>query len=289
MAKYRLEFVKKAGWGGVTKYANCATTFGTYLTRTGHYHTGLKTEEEIKEMAKQTGIDKEALEAPTDSDINPKKGAYWRTFAVKVTSAGIDLDTGVTTTDEKTGKTVAKRDTAQAFDYLTYRFLKGHPRVADGLTNVRHSHEFVLIDADAQAKETNIKAGLKAEAYTLVGKMTPTEKRRALRVLGRPYRNMSDERVAADLFNYIELGPKECERFITTMKDPDLDIIDLIQRGIDFNVLRKSKLQYYWETNIIGHGLQDTVAWFKDGHNSDMVAEIEGRIKLLDKVEQERS
>jgi hypothetical protein len=185
--------------------------------------------------------------------------SFWDTYAIKIGSKDLVINT-----DKPEGE-------------LQYYFLKGHKRVADGIKNITPSTDYVLVDKDLEAVETNKLSKTKREAYRAFDKMTLEEMRKCLRLFGVKPDNLSNEVVEATLTNNIEKDPS---KFIRVWVDnPNKEINFIIEEALSKNILRKNRATYYFGTDIIGNGIEDVIAFLKDKKNSDILAAIMGEIK----------
>lgn len=255
MAKYRLELVKRRKWGGFVKYPNCGTTLVPGVSRTGHYTTGLS-EADVERLSAATGMSKQALLPPTGSD--DKIGSYWRNFAVKVTTKGVDIDT------------------EDPFGELLYLFCKSSSYVADGTDNITNGHDCVLLDVDKESVIKNQKNRTKRKAMLALNEMSIDHMRNALRVIGVSVRGLTDEMVEARLGDEIERNP---DRFISMWVDNEnKDTIIFIEKGLAQNQLRVKDGIYYYGTDKIGNSLDAAVKWAKDPKNKIVVDAINREI-----------
>ncbi len=235
-----LKHKKKDPWSGVTKYKNCFDYIGPLLTRSGNVHTGLTTEDE------------ERLEGL----LNFQKGqlaphsAYWKTFAVKISNNELILNT------------------ALPWDELQYLFLKNHKKVANGLSDIRPGTDYVLINKDSEAQESNRIAKRKREAIKEFDKMSLEEMRKALRLFGFKADTMSNELVENKLFELVEKDPEAFFSKWVNNKTKNTEFI--IQSAIAKNIMRKSRNVYYYGTEIIGSSMEDTIAYLDNKNNQDL-------------------
>ena len=236
-------------WTGLIKWSNCFDYIGSYWTRSGSRYTGL-TREQAREFEKKLGYE--------EGHLDPMS-SFWDTYAIKIGSKDLVINT-----DKSEGE-------------LQYYFLKGHKRVADGIKNITPSTDYVLVDKDLEAVETNKLSKTKREAYRAFDKMTLEEMRKCLRLFGVKPDNLSNEVVEATLTNNIEKDPS---KFIRVWVDnPNKEINFIIEEALSKNILRKNRATYYFGTDIIGNGIEDVIAFLKDKKNSDILAAIMGEIK----------
>src|SRR5215470_11165105 len=241
MSKHKLELVKKAGnWSGYSKFPGCATTFGPYKTRTGKWYTGL-TKEDVARLSAATGIEEAALMPPSEVEGNIKQGSYWKNWAIRVTSAGVLLDT------------------SDPYDEIRYLFLKGHPWVAVGTDAKNSTHKFVLLNVEQEAITNNEKNKTKRQVATAVDKMDVGMMRAALRVLGIDPSQMSDVVVESELNKEAFKNPS---KFVSAwINNKDREFEDFLEQLVQKQIIRKNKTAYIHGTETIGNGKQDAIAY----------------------------
>ena len=235
-----LRFKAKDPWAGITKYKNCVDYIGPYWTRSGNFYTGLK-EEEAQELEKKIGYAPGTL-APTSR--------FWATFSVKLTARELILHT------------------ENPYDELQYLFLKNHRRVANGLSNVKPSNDYILINKESEAEEANRINKVKRQAIIEFNKMSLDDMRKALRLYGYKGESMSTELVESKLFEIVETDPNRF--FSVWVNNKTRNTQFLIEAAIAKNVIRKSRNIYYYGTDIIGNSLEDAIAHLDDKVNQDL-------------------
>lgn len=235
-----LKFARPNAWAGITKYKNCKEYIGPYWTRSGNRYTGL-TVEDARRLEKAIGYEEGHL-SPTSP--------YWVTFSVQLGTKPLILHT------------------ENPFDELRYLFLKSHRRVANGIANVRPAHDYVLVNKEYEAEESNRINKKKREAFTEFGKMSIEEMRKCLRLYGKKSDNISNELVESKLFELIEADPDKY--FLLWVNNKNKDTQFIIESAISKNVMRKSKNIYYYGTDVIGRSLEDAIASLKDPKNQDI-------------------
>lgn len=231
-------------WLGFTKWANCHNAVTSYVTRTGNRYTGLTKED-------QTRLERALGYLPGHLS---QESPFWDTFAIKM------------------GKEDLIIFPDQPFDELKYLFLKNHKDGCEGFDNVRINSEFVLINKDSEAEETNKRNKIKRDAYRDLDKMSIEEMRKCLRIFGISTTNMSNELVEAKLSEHIDKNP---QKFIDNwVNNKDKEIRFLIEEALSKNVLRKNRTQYYYGTDMIGDSINDAIAYLKDKQNQEIKAAI---------------
>ena len=244
-----VRIIKSNPWTGITKWPTCYDYVSSYWTRSGNLYTGLSVEEASR-LEKEIGFEPGKL-SPSSS--------YWDTYAVKI------------------GKKEVLLDTSRPEDELKYLFLKKHKRVADGLNNITPSTDYVIINKDSEAEETNKINKVKREAYREMDKMSIEDMRKCLRLYGIKSDNMSNELIEAKMSEQIENDPKKY--LAKWVENPNKEINFVIEEAIAKNIIRKNRAQYYFGTDLIGNGLEDVIAYLKDKKNNDIKMSILNEIK----------
>lgn len=224
-------------WAGVTQYRNCHTTIAPYLTRTGRLYTGLTKEDEDR-LGEKLRINL-ASSSP-----------FWITFNIKMGVKDLVLDL------------------EDAYDEMRYIFLKGHKRVANGLGDRKATANYVIINEEAEARETNIRNKIKRQALREFDKMTTSDMRKCLRILGNKADEMSAEVVEQKLGDFVETNPADfLDKWVNnTRKETEF----LVQEAVAKNVLRKNKNIYKYGTDVVGHSLEEVVTYLEKPENQDL-------------------
>jgi hypothetical protein len=224
-------------WSGVKQYKNCNTSIASYLTRSGNRYTGLSKEDEVR-LGEKLRLDL--------SPLSP----FWITFHIKMGAKDLVLDT------------------ADPYEELKYLFLKSHKRVAEGLSDRKATANYVIVNAEAEAREVNKFSQLKRRALKEFDKMSVNDMRKCLRVLGRNADETSAEIVEQRLNDFIEADPfTYIEKWVDN-KNKDTEF--LIQEAVSKNVIRKNKNVYKYGTDIIGHNLEAAVDYINNPTNQDL-------------------
>lgn len=244
-----VRMTKRDPWTNLIKWDNCFDYIGTYWTRSGNRYTGL-TPEKARELEKRLGYPEGRLDSTSD---------FWDTFAVKVGKKDLQIDT-----DTPTGE-------------LQYLFLKNHKLVADGVRDIRPNTDYVLVDVDAEAIESNKANKIKRDAFKAMDKMTIEEMRKCLRLYGVKTSNMSNELVEATLSDNIEKNPSKYLSLWVNNSNKEYNFI--IEEALSKNIIRKNRATYYFGTDVIGNGIDDVIAFLKDKKNNDIFTAIKGEIE----------
>lgn len=235
-----LKHKKKDSWAGVIKYKGCFDYISPVLTRSGNKHTGL-TEEDAIRLEKALGLEKDTL-APFSK--------YWSTFAIKISSKETVLDTD------------------RPWDELQYLFLRNHKRVANGVNDMKPMADYILINKDSEAQESNKINKRKREAIKEFDKLSLDEMRKCLRLFGYKSDTMSAELVESKLFEFVEKDPEAFFTKWVNNKNKDTEVI--IQSALAKNIMRKNKNAYYYGTDIIGVSIDDAISYLNDKSNQDL-------------------
>lgn len=244
-------------WAGVNQYRNCHTDIATYWLDNGNKYTGLNRE------------DRERLEDELGFDLKPNSD-YWITFFIRSTGDDIILDTDVT------------------IDELRYLFLvgskdedgnrKGHKLVQASLSQPKATAEYIIINAEEEAKTDNTKAKLKRKAFKEFDKLSAVEIVKALRIYGVKAESVSAEQAENKLFDLVEENPANFLEVWVNNKTRETQF--LIESAISKNVMRKNKNSYYYGTDIIGYSLEDAIEFLDNPKNNDIKKTIQNGIEI---------
>lgn len=236
----RLAYIRKDPWSGISKYEGCANQIGTYWTRSRMRYTGL-TEDKARELETKLGYPANHL-APYSE--------FWTTYAIRVPAKGLLINT------------------ESPLDELMYFFLKNHKRVADGTSKMTSSTDYILTNQNIEAEEANKKNKVKREAILEYGKLSITDMRKVLRLLGEKSDNISQDLVESKLFETIEKDP---QKFLDVWVNNESKETEwLLTEAIAKNVIRRNKNVYYYGTDIIGSSKMDAIASLDDKNNQDI-------------------
>lgn len=236
-------------WTGLIKWSNCFDYIASYWTRSGSRYTGMD-KETTREMEKKLRM--------AEGSLDPNE-PFWDTYAIKVGKKDVIINT-----DTPEGE-------------LQYLFLKGHKRVANGLSRVTPSTDYVMINKEAEAEIANKASKIKRDAYRALDKMTLEEMRKCLRLYGVKSDNISNELVEAKLTENIEKDPAKFLRI--WVENPNKEMNFIIEEALSKNIIRKNRATYYFGTDVIGNGIEDVIAYLKDKKNQEILTAILSEIK----------
>lgn len=244
-----VRIIKSNPWTGLTKWSKCFDYLSPYYTRTGNYYTGLTPQQAI-EFEKKLGYPDGHLSVNSD---------FWTTFVIKL------------------GKEDLVLNTEKALDELRYLFLKGHKRVADGLSNINPSKDYVLINKDVEAEEANKINKVKREAYRNFDKMSIEDMRKCLRLYGLRADDMSNELVEAKMSEQVEKDP--ARYLLKWVNNDEKELMFIIEEAVAKNIIRKNRTQYFYGTDMLGNGVDDVISYLKEKKNQDIKMTILQEIK----------
>ena len=148
--KVILKALERQSWSGFHRFPKCKDTVIASLGR-GGYATGLSQKEE-KDLESELQMKPGTL---------GKYSEYWRDYTV------------ILNDKDKTLMLERPRD------FIDYRILMSSKRVANSVNNLQDwpKAEYVLYDAEEDAKKDNLKIKEKRKAYKTFNSMTTTEMR----------------------------------------------------------------------------------------------------------------
>ena len=246
--------LKKKGvdpWSKIIKYQNCFDYIAPYWTRSGNVYTGLTSEDE-KKLEKGLGYAEGTLS---------KGNKFWDNFCIKLGAKPLVLHI----------------NEGNSWDDLQYLFLKGHKRVATSLEDIKPGTDYVMINNEAEAEQSNRINRIKRDAIREFDKLSTTDMRKCLRLYGYKSDTMSEGLVESKLFAMIEHDPQSF--FDKWVDNKNKNTQFLIEQAISKNVIRKNRNAYYYGTDVVGKSLLDAISYLDDPKNQDLrmtiVKEIE--------------
>jgi len=247
MAKeIKLQPLSSKPWSNIVRYKNCHEDLSTYYLKNGSRYTGL------------TKQDEKRLGEEIRADLNPNS-EFWDTFFVRMSSNEL------------------KFNIDDPYDELKYLFLKNHKLVKNSLTENKATAEYVLINEDEEAKKQNQRYKIKRKAFKEFDKLSATDIRKALRLYGFKADNISAEQAESKLAEIVEFDPDKFLEVWVNNKNRQTQY--MIEEAIAKNVLRKNKNAYMYGTDIIGHTLDDAIAYLDDPKNQEIKELIQNEIK----------
>lgn len=235
-----LKIKKKNPWAGLLKYKGCFDYIAPYWTRSGMRYTGLTPEDE-EYFEKALGYEKGTLARTSD---------YWINFCVKVGAKTVLLDDSIP---------------RQA---MIIKFLSEHKRVATSLEKFTAGKDYLLINRQAEAIETNRINKLRRDAVKEFDKLSIDQMRKCLRLFGVNSERLSNELIESTLFSFVDKQPKKFFDLWVDNKSKDTQFI--LEEAIAKGVIRKEKTQYYYGTDLFADSLNEAIAYLDAKKNQDL-------------------
>jgi len=245
-----LDFKNADPWSGHKVYENCRHYISTYIKRNGLTYTGLDHDNNLRErLEREIGLEPGALKA---------NSSFWDAYNIIVGEGGLYIDTSTPKGE------------------LDYYFAQGHKRIQFGLKDINPGADYILIQAEEEAKETNLKNKLKRKAITEFDKLTPNEMRKVLRIYGHNSTNISAEVAESTLYVLVEEDPK---KFIEVwINNTHKETIFLIEEACGKQILRKDKTVYKYGSDVIGYSLEEAIDYLENPANSSLLVTIKAQI-----------
>lgn len=244
-----LKIKKKNPWAGLIKYKSCQDYIAPYYTRSGSIYTGLTPEDE-KYFEKALGYEEGHLARTSD---------FWTNFCVKVGSRTVLLDDSIP---------------RQA---MMIKFLSGHKRVATSLDKMDAGKDYLLINREAEAIETNKINKLRRDAIKEFDKLSLDQMRKCLRLFGVRAEGMSNELVESTLFGLVDKNPKQFFNKWVDNKSKETEFV--LETAIAKGIIRKDRTQYYYGTELFADSLTDAIAYLDAKKNQDLKLSIINQIE----------
>lgn len=167
-------------------------------------------------------------------------------------------------------------------DYLRYRHAIKHPYVAlsKDLADGNSLKDFYIFDKFEVSKKSSKQLEIKDSAIAVYQeiKNDATKVRMALVLLGiNPDKVDTGDHIET-LRNSAEKDPK---KFLDVMGDKEFEVTFWIQSMINFKIIKVFGKKYFdAETDkLLGNDLEETIYFFKDDVNSDLVGTMKARLQ----------
>tara|TARA_R110000787_G_scaffold153516_5_gene267443 strand:+ start:198 stop:971 length:774 start_codon:yes stop_codon:yes gene_type:complete len=251
--KVVLKALERQSWSGFHRFPKCKDTVIASLGR-GGYSTGLTLEEE-KELEAELQMKPGNL---------GKYSEYWRDYTVIL--------------NDKDKTLVLDRPR----DFIDYRVLMSSKRVANSVNDLTDwpKAEYVLYDAEEDAKKDNLRIKEKREGYKKFNSMTSTEMRNVLKLMGKKSENASDTLIENTLADILD---KDAASFNEILDQPDFKLRVFVEDLRGINALRVRGGHYMFGDSAIGHDLDATLLYLKDPKNQDIVLSLKSKLKASKK------
>lgn len=245
------------GHDGEIRYTHCADFLAVPINmKSGEMMTGLTEEEERT-------LEEELLLPP--KTLSRYNKSFWGEYKqmIRIDKHGLILDL------------------SKPWDYIKYKNLSVHPRVAQSEASKLDSPEFeyVITSVEAEAKFKNQIHKIKKAAYTKFDKMTISDKKNLLKLYGHVIDDsFSEEMVDSKLYTYIEEDP---QLMLDKLEDPDFKMKVFISDAIQVHALKKSGSKYMINGGeIIGLSLQETIGYLSNPANQDVYISLKAQVEV---------
>lgn len=244
-----IKAIEKKNWGGFTRYPKCKDTIIAQQGR-GGYFTGLNETE-------QTSL---------EEDLQLEKGTlapyskYWLDYAIHIYNKTLTLDL------------------TRPKDLLDYHVCMASPRVANSITELDNwpKAEYVLYDAEEDAKKENTAVQQRRRAFARFGKMSSSEMKDVLKLMGSRADNMSITMIENKIDQLIQDTP---EKFNEILDLPNFNTRVLIEDLLGVNAIRKNGTHFLVGDDVIGHDLEATIFYLEDPKNQNLLISLKNKLE----------
>lgn len=160
--------------------------------------------------------------------------------------------------------------------YIDWKVALSHPDIANRESDLTSRTPFYIVDEEAEAKQSNMELDALTKAYNYITKMSPTEKRSFLSLLGVPSKDSTDSVVILHLRQQAEQAPS---KFVAYYEDGAKGEKVIISEMVDYNILRKVNGAYYYNESLLAVDMLAAVQWMSDLKNQDV------KLKLMQELE----
>lgn len=255
----KIRRIPKVGYFGLVSYPKSMTTLSCQITDRG-FNTGLTP---IEEKHYETLLGLKAGELSRHSK-------WWG--EVFNTEHPLKLN------NTKGNELILDNEMAQ----IKYKVLLAHTKIANSEVEKGNPGALFYIDnAELKAKKEVEVINLKMEGMKLVLKLSPEEKKGALRLFGKAgVDEMSESMTSAQLYQEMEKNPKH---FFDTMTDGDLKTRMFIQELIEKKLIVRSGNYYKHGEDTIANSTEECIEYFNDIKNQSVTLVLTNRLKKLNK------
>lgn len=235
---------------------NAQGTVPAMLTKSGRL-TGLTPEEETQ-FEEKLGLDKGELK---------KTSKFWDNYYIKLT-----------------GKSFALNDDYPS-DELAIKVLKAQVGLvapnAQALKSPGYSKaEFVLVEAEAEAKAENVTFKHKKKAFKLLEELSLEDMRQVLMVMGKPAKGLGNEQIENSIQKELERDPK---RFIEILEDPTRTMRIFISECASEGILERRGSGYSYSGELVAPSIESMVDFLNNKENNQMLFTLKQRLAEIKK------
>jgi hypothetical protein len=128
--------------------------------------------------------------------------------------------------------------------------------------------EFVVVEAESEAKAENVTFKDKKKAYKLLENLTIEDMRQILLVMGKGSSSMGNETVENILMKEVDRVPK---LFINIVEDPDFQLKIFVEECAEMGILEKRGSGYAYAGELVKSSLSEMVDFLNDKSNNNML------------------
>lgn len=239
---------------------------GSVFTASGDIIRGLSFADQKKYLPELLGID------ATDSQFTRAAKEFYLNFTIDVTPAGTDLEIGVD----------ADGWPLNVLDYVRYKFILAHPYVAESEDAVDGNKrvQYYIHDSAKKLQEETVALSVRKESYKEFLKLTGTESRMdmVLLVYGLQPTTLTEAEKELELEALQEEDPA---RFLSIVKDKNLDTVAFINECLSKEVLRKVGNSILDGDVVIGNTDEEAILYLKDKQNSGVLTTLKAKLKAF--------
>lgn len=244
---------------------------GSYNDSSGNPSRPFTYEEEDKWMGNIVGC------KPSDPGFRNAVTHWYKNLTIKIKPEGVELEIGVDTSGNP----------VNIEDYLKYKFAQHHPWTAKSKEECMGAEhlQFYFEDPEAENISKGAKLELTSKAYVEFAKLDEDEDKMdwVIRTVLSKFPELGSLTELTKLsidkkkLKIAEVIQKDPSYFLEVMVDKDLIYKAEIASMVEAGVLIKEGNKYLNGTENLG-SLEGTIAWMKDGNNSQDYAILKARL-----------
>lgn len=237
--------IPRPGYFGITAFGNTCTRLGAPITERG-YKTGL-TEEEERYFEKELKL--------KEGELN-RHSKWW--------SDVFNVDYSIRLNNAKVTKIILDNPINQ----IRYKVLLACEKVANSELEKTPDAEFYIDNRELKAKVENEKFDYELEGMERIFKMSPDEKRTALRLFGKTgLEELSESMLKQALGHEIK---RDAKKFVNTLNDADANMKAWIFELVEKNLIKRDKNGFKYGDDSLGSNLEACVDYFKNPVHQDI-------------------
>ncbi len=252
----KIKKIKRPGVFGIDSYSRSTTTIGAELAHMGGHNTGLTAED-------QQYFEKELNLKPGDL----KSHSIWWSEVFNTQHA-------LRLKNSKTNELIIDNP----LNELRYKILLASTKIANSESEKSKPYcEFYIDDEAVKAKQELEQLDLEYKSMELIFKMTPEEKRGALRLFGKKgLEDMSESIIGAQLAKELKTNPKQFYDIIT---DKNIQTKSFIKELEEYAIIDRKNGTFNYGDDTLATTTEDAVAYFNDLKNQSVKLTIETKLK----------